>query len=102
MPRYIIHHDGAFNEYTTIADGACWKTAMTEADMKRVLGPDGSDERFQRAKETGCSGYGQTLDTCIAGNRAGDGEKNLTRDEFIQRFLTLPWQRRPHTEVCEK
>lgn len=89
MPRYIIHHNGAFNEYTTIADGACWQYAMTEADMKRVLGSDASDERMQRAKATGCSAFGQTLDTCIAGNRAGANEANLTRDEFIARFLTI-------------
>jgi hypothetical protein len=26
----------------------------------------------------------------IAGNRAGDNEQSLSRDDFIERFLTLP------------
>ena len=90
MPRYIIHHKGAFNEYTTIADGACWESAMSKDELKRLLGPDGGAERFKRATSTGCSAHGMTLESCVAGNRAGPKETELTLDEFIQRFLTLP------------
>ncbi len=90
MPRYIIHHNGAFNEYTTVADGACWETAMSEDELRRWLGPDGREDRFDRAKATGCSAYGETLETCVIANRAGPNETKLTLDEFIRRFLTLP------------
>lgn len=91
MPRYIIHRNGAFNEYTTVADGACWEAAMSEDDLKRLLGPvAGAEDRFERAKATGCSAHFETLESCVAGNRAGPNETELPFDEFIRRFLTLP------------
>ena len=96
MPRYLIHKDGAYNEFTTVADGACWEKALTLAQLEESIefqfGQSGLDvlpERLARAHATGCSGHDWTLDECIASNRCGPGESNMPRDEFIRRYLTL-------------
>ena len=91
MPRFIIHKDGMYNEYTTIADGACWDGGLTLEELKRVLRPEiGTEfgERLERAHKTGCSGIGWSLDDCIACNRAGPNESRLSQDEFVARYLT--------------
>ena len=98
MPAYIIHHDGAYNLYSTISDGCWFEHGITLEQLHDVIGEEhgrqGSiDElpaRLERAHETGCSGFGWTLDQCISGNRAGTNESEVPRDEFIRKFLTLP------------
>jgi hypothetical protein len=98
MPQLILHKDGAYNIYTTVADGACYKHALTREQLEEVIRFDGGqravDElphRLERAHKTGCSAIsGETLEECIAGNRAGEDEANLTLEEFVARFLTLP------------
>jgi hypothetical protein len=97
MAELILHKDGAYNLYTTIADGACYESALTLEQLQEALRFEGGqraiDElpaRLQRAHETGCSSIrGETLEECIALNRAGPKESHLTVDEFVARYLTL-------------
>lgn len=95
MPRLIIHKDGAYNIYTTVADGACYESALTLEQLTEVLRFEGGQAaidalpaRLERAHRTGCSSWiCETLAECIACNRAG-----LSFDEFVARYLTLPKQ----------
>lgn len=96
MPEYIIHKDGAYNFYTTVADGACYEGALTlhqlQLVVKRQWGQEGLDrlpDRLERAHRTGCSGRDWTLDDCIETNRQGPNEAKMPREEFIRRYLTL-------------
>jgi hypothetical protein len=97
MPRFIIHHEGAYNIFSTIVDAPLYDRGMTRQELEEVIryehGQQGINElesRLERAHETGCSGHGYTLDDCIKCNRAGPQEARLFRDEFIRLFLTLP------------
>jgi hypothetical protein len=101
MADFIIHHDGAYNVFGTIADGPHYVSALTLDQLREVLqqqhgqrGLENLSLRLERAHKTGCSGHDWTLDDCIAANRwTGDGEGPpgcMPRDEFIARYLTLP------------
>ena len=103
MGQLILHKDGAYNLYTTIADGACYESALTLEQLEEVirfeLGERGMSElpaRLERAHKTGCSHrLGMTLAECISANRAGENESELSFDEFVARYLTLT----PNAEV---
>ncbi len=97
MPKFIIHKDGVYNLFTTIADGACYQSGLT---LEQLRGPGclniqtpGQELDFQarlnRVHETGCSGIGYTLKSIIAGNRSGPNESEVPYDEFIQKYLTI-------------
>lgn len=89
MAHFIIHHDGVYNVWSTVVDAPLFDSGMTLDQLKRE--EPVTDERLARAHKTGCSAiYGETLDGCIAVNRAGPDEACMGRDEFIARFLTLP------------
>lgn len=114
MPQLILHKDGAYNLYTTVADGACYESALTLEQLEEVLRFEGGqraiDElpaRLERAHRTGCSSTrGETLEDCIAFNRAGPNETRLTVDEFVRQYLTLPHNAevsgRPHHETKQE
>lgn len=96
MPQFIIHKDGAYNFYTTVADGACYESALTLEQVEELVkfeqGEQGLrelPERLKRAHETGCSGINWTLDDCIDSNRCGPDETKMSREEFITKYLTL-------------
>lgn len=98
MPQLILHKDGAYNLYTTVADGACYESALTLEQLEEALRFEGGqraiDElpaRLERAHRTGCSAMsGETLEDCISCNRAGPNETRLTVEEFVRQYLTLP------------
>ena len=87
MAHFILHHDGAYNVWSTVVDAPCYESALT-LDQLRAVEPVTAD-RLDRAHEDGCSSYHDSLDDCISFNRAGENESALPRDEFIRRFLTL-------------
>lgn len=96
MSYPIIYNEGAYNLYCTISDGAYFVHAITldqlESYIKERWGQEGLNtlpERLDRAHKTGCSAYGETLSDCILLNRAGENEKHLQDNEFIEQFLTL-------------
>lgn len=96
MAQLILHKDGAYQIYTTIADGACFEGALTLEELteyiRQELGEAGLRElpqRLERAHKTGCSMHGTTLAECLAANRAGENESELSYDEFVARYLTL-------------
>jgi hypothetical protein len=93
MPTLIIHKDGAYNLFTTVADGPYYESALTLEQLKQVLNheadPAHVDERIARAHATGCSSRdGMTLLECIEFNRAGPSEACMPVDEFITKYLT--------------
>lgn len=98
MSNFIIHKGGAYNVYTTVADGACYERALTLDELTEVVrfeqGQEGLRQlpaRLERSHATGCSALdGRTLEECISCNRAGPGESELTFGEFVAKYLTLP------------
>jgi hypothetical protein len=97
MAKLILHKDGAYNLYTTIADGACYESALTLQQLEEVIrfesGEQGMRElpaRLERAHKTGCSSmHGETLEECISCNRSGPDETKLSAAEFVEKYMTL-------------
>lgn len=97
MPQAILYKDGAYQLYTTVADGACYEQALTLEELTEIIRFDGGQAaidglpgRLDRAHRTGCSVHGYTLEECVSGNRAGPNETEVPFDEFVKRWLTLP------------
>lgn len=98
MTTLILHKDGAYNIYSTVSDNCLYGKALTLDDLKEKIiihyGEFGMLElprRLERAHATGCSSiHNETLEDCIQCNRAGPNETELTEEEFIHRYLTLP------------
>jgi hypothetical protein len=97
MADLILHKAGAYNLYTTVADGPCFESALTLDQLREYIreqyGQSGIDRlhgRLERAHKNGCSSMlGETLEECIACNRAGPNEAHISLDEFVARYLTL-------------
>jgi hypothetical protein len=95
MANLILHHNGAYNIYCTISEGARYVSALTLTQLHSVLIDEGRDSdeiksRLDRAHDTGCSSINrQTLKDCISCNRAGENEAHLSEEDFISQFLTL-------------
>lgn len=98
MPTLILHNDGAYQLYGTIADGPYYSHALTLEQLKDALREEGGQAaidslpaRLERAHKFGCSSVlGMTLAECIECNRAGPNETTVPVDEFIRRWVTLP------------
>lgn len=97
MPRYIIHKEGVYNLYSTVVDAPCYVHGLTLDQLKIAIedersqkGLDDLPERLERAHATGCSSFLETLEECIVTNRAGENETELSYEEFVNRFLTIP------------
>jgi hypothetical protein len=96
MAQIIIHKDGVYNIYGTIADGPYFSEGCTLEQLKNwtkenhgqqglyALGP-----RLERAHNKGTSAHlDMSLEGTILCNRAGENEKCLSTAEFIKRFLS--------------
>jgi len=98
MAKIILHHQGAYQLYETIADGPVYVSALTFEQLKKAVMVHGGQaalanlpDSLERAHRTGCSSMdGATLKECISTNRAGHNETTLPEAEFIARWLTLP------------
>jgi len=93
MPRYIIKLGEHYLEWSTIVDAPV-TYGMTLDDFKqyyqREYGLEGMrhlGERLARveAKGTSAINHSDVKDT-LAGNRAGEGETTLTRDQIYQAY----------------
>jgi len=97
MPQVIIHHEGAYNLYTTIGDGAVFVSAITLKQLTEYIsityGKQGLErlpERLKRAKENGTSSLiNSSLSEELCCNRAGENEAHLSNAKFIGKFLTF-------------
>lgn len=97
MAHFIIHKDGVYNVWSTVVDAPIFDSGMTLEQLQSYIkdehgqvGLHALPERLVRAHATGSSGIMDSLDACIAVNRAGAKETCLSRDEFIGKYLTLP------------
>ena len=92
MGRYIIKIDDLYFEWSTIVDApVTW--GMTENELVEHIrfryGQEGIDElpkRLSRVQQNGTSAYGLTLDELIVGNRSGDNETPLSKEELYKKF----------------
>src|ERR1700732_4679174 len=90
MPRYILHHDGLFFEWSTVVDAPV-SPAMTKAEFNvywlnqhGTQGMTDLEDRLARAESRGCSSHREmSARNCVEGNRAGDREVELSFDEVI-------------------
>lgn len=101
MANFILHHNGVYQIYTTIADGPCYERGLTLAELEEITRREYGEQgmrnlpaRLERAHATGCSALsGETLAECLECNRAGPGESHLSVEEFIKKYLTTDEKR---------
>jgi hypothetical protein len=108
MPRFIIKlEDGDREwllEWSTVVDAPV-TYGMSRADFRTWYGIEygerevrpslggmsNLDFRLARVDATGSSSIdGATVDDIISGNRAGDGESELTKEEITELFCRRP------------
>lgn len=90
----ILHHDGAYQLWSTIVDGPLFETAITLEQLKHHVkeefgraGLVDLESRLERAHATGTSSRVFTLEETI--DSMMNPPLRLTKDEFIERFLTI-------------
>jgi hypothetical protein len=109
MPNYIICRGDAYNIYSTIVDAPLFKEAATLEMLTNwyalEYGQHGLrdlPERLERAHAKGTSCINdRDLEDCITLNRAGENESELTFDELVARYLTLPAKEMTEQEAVE-
>ena len=97
MGQIIIHHDGAFNFYSTVSDSAVLTSSLTEEQVTTLIreqygsvGAHALANRFARAKLEGTSSMlDHSLSKQLSCNRAGPGDSRMPVHDFIHKFLTL-------------
>lgn len=98
MSNPIIHRDDVYNIWSTICDAPLFKEGCTLASLRAYIkqryGEQGLEElpaRLERAHKNGHSAYsGGSLEDLLICNRAGPNETELSFDDFVAQFLTLP------------
>ena len=97
MPRFILHREGRFFEWGTISDSAISEPmgrAAFEARYRRKHGEEGMEtlpDRLARALDHGTSCVdGTTFEDMVAGNRMGEGERELTLAEVDAWVRSFP------------
>lgn len=98
MSNYILHKDGAYQLYSTVSDGPVFEQAITQEQLRAYLRAqwgqvaiDELPERLERAHVKGTSSHiDDSLADCIWCNRAGPYETEMSLDDFIAQYLTLP------------
>ena len=112
MSQLILHHNGAYNLFSTNTERMCFESALTLEQLQFVirndLGTTGIEElprRLALAHKSGCSGRIpglDSLDRIIQSFREADGSR-VSKEQFIERFLTLSEQAmRPEPEEARK
>lgn len=97
MSNMILHNNGVYNIYSSIADAPLLNNGCGVAELKDWIechhgqsGLDALPERLQRAHICGSSSLGgQALGDVISCNRAGSGGATLSKEDFIARFLSV-------------
>lgn len=97
MPQYIMHHQGVYNFWTTVADGPCFESGLTLAEVKQWVQREGGriaiqglHDRLIRAHAYGTSSvHCEALGDLIRINRCGPDETPLSEADFIAKYLTI-------------
>lgn len=96
MPRYIIKLNEQYLEWSTIVDAPVTR-GMTLEDFKIYylksygeLALSELKKRLERVESKGTSSQiYESLDALIEGNRAGEDESELTKQEIIDKYCRL-------------
>lgn len=96
MSEIILHKDGAYNIYGTIADAPYFDSALSLDQLTAFielrngkLGLEDLPPRLEKAHRNGTSCiHGTPLAEFISCNRAGENEACMPFDEFVQKYLT--------------
>ena len=97
MPRYVVHHEGIFFEWSTIVDAPVSYGMTQEEYEKYYLYKYGSSAmedfpaRLERAVQNGTSCHRKmSFDELIKGNRAGPNETEISKDEILKEIMNIP------------
>jgi hypothetical protein len=98
MSVFIIHKDGVYNFYSTVTDSPQYATGLVLDEVVKIIqdeagtiGINALRDRLERAHKKGCSSYDDmTLEELVWDNRAGIHADNMSFDDFVAKFLTLP------------
>lgn len=90
MPKFIIHHEGFFFEWSTIVDAPTSKAMRRDefvAWYRGLYGSEGVEQlpaRLERAEKYGTSSHDhESARDMILGNRAGPNEEELSFESVI-------------------
>lgn len=94
MSQYVIYYNGAYNIFSTISDSCLFEPAVDRTEITRLLVADGTfnpEARISKARETGTSARTKTLPEMVEEyNLDLPREHQLTFDDFVSKYLTLP------------
>lgn len=98
MARIILHRQGVYNVYCTIADAPIFDHGLELEDLEEWVREEYGaralhylPDRLKRAHIFGTSSFdGATLAELIFDNRAGQKERTLQFEAFVKKFMTLP------------
>jgi hypothetical protein len=97
MPKYIVHYEGKFFDWSTIVD-APTSYAMTREEYEKEYlleygrkGVEQLPERLERAIQNGTSSHRKmSFAELITGNRAGPNESEASIEEILKEVLNPP------------
>jgi hypothetical protein len=92
MGKAILHIDGKFMHWSSVTDAP--ETPLLPEPLfaqywKDEYGRSGVVDYvnlMEMAKERGCTAHGTTVNSIIRDNRAGRGEKKLTKAQIIEAY----------------
>lgn len=98
MAHTILHHNGAFNVYSSIVDAPIFEHALTREQLTEWYKDEYGNsamptlpQRIERAEAKGTSSrLASSLADEVSGNHAGPDGTELPLDAFITQFLTIP------------
>jgi len=92
MGRGIIKIKDRYFEWSTVVDAPVMP-GMTEDDLRAYIkdeygnkGLESLGARIERCDERGTSFHGETLESVLDLNRAGEGETELTADKIYEEY----------------
>jgi len=99
MPRFIVHHNGAFGIFSTVPDAMVhgpWTEAQLIAHLEQhtTIADERTcpiAERIARAKQKGTSSLDHdSLADTVRFNRNGPNERRMKVEDLIAEYLTFP------------
>lgn len=93
MPRYIIKLDGKYLEWSTVVDAPVTEPMNLDDFREYYKMRNGTESmlmlepRLERVEATGTSAHNTSVGELICGNRAGEGETCLTREQILAFYV---------------